>query len=250
MRGRGGGRRDDKRAALAVIYVYAAAASALTVETRRWLGLVASGRLIGSRTCARTHERAHCVLQHPSEATGYRRRCATLSPCAFLPSTDSGGCNPSSLRFYCPWALSDRSSLSSRCTLSVSSPGLLPVPRLPLFRTQCWSFSSSWFGSSWTFWFPSWSSWYFCPVSCLASLLVTPSLLWSFTIFLGPSCPLHFSPSSRSFYWCHVSGYWFDCSFFTLTIFSVSPIHTVFLWFFISLNFNFLSACFCRSWRI
>lgn len=113
-------RERDNRAALAVIYVYAAAASALTVKTRRWFGLVASGRLIGLRSCARTHERAHCVLQHPSEATGYRRWCATLSPCTFLPSTDSGGCNPSSLRLYCPWALSDRSSLSTWCSLCPS----------------------------------------------------------------------------------------------------------------------------------
>lgn len=47
---------------------------------------------------------ARCVLRHPSEATGAAATiagvCATLSLRAFLPSGDSGGCNPSSLHLH------------------------------------------------------------------------------------------------------------------------------------------------------
>lgn len=129
-RGSGG---NDERAAYLVIYVYAAVAGALTVETLRWLGLVAFGRLIGPRTCARTHERAHCV-----SCDIHQRRLATvagaptLSPRVFLPSVDSGG--PQPVVTWPPFPVSFvRSVLLVLSPISALCPGPFTCSRSFLF---------------------------------------------------------------------------------------------------------------------
>jgi len=66
------------------------------------------------------------VLQHPSEATGYHRRCATLSLRAFLPSGDSGGCNPSPLHLHSIRELGPLDLPCSRHVLALSFV-LLPL---------------------------------------------------------------------------------------------------------------------------
>jgi len=107
------------------IYIYAANALR-TLETHG--GCHRIGRLRAPYRAAHMRAGALRVLQHPSEATGYHRRCATLSLRAFLPSGDSGGCNPSSLHLHSR-ARSERSSLFSPCSRFV----LCPFTSLGLF---------------------------------------------------------------------------------------------------------------------
>lgn len=75
-----------------------AAGTLRTLET--YGGCYRIGCLRAPYRAAHMRAGALYVLQHSSEATDYHRRCATLSLRAFLPSGDSGGCNPSSLHLH------------------------------------------------------------------------------------------------------------------------------------------------------
>lgn len=120
-------------------------ATLLTLETHGVCRRI--GRLRAPYRAVHMRAGALRVLRHPSEATGYHRRCATLSLRAFLPSGDSsGGCNPSSLHLHStrelrpigPRRIAPSFVLSSLSAAS-SSLDLL----VPLIRRSSSSFHSS-----------------------------------------------------------------------------------------------------------
>lgn len=100
MKGGGGEEEGERRqgGSLQFISTQPAAGALRTLETHSVCHRI--GRLRAPYRAAHMRAGPLCVLRHPSEATGYHRRCATLSLRAFLPSGDSGGCNPSSLHLH------------------------------------------------------------------------------------------------------------------------------------------------------